>query len=198
MHLSVSKLLKLDERVTRFQKSYRQWDYYEPLCQGCTLGTLIPVKTYLQGVSSAKCRGEQCEDDQGHRQLARIITADRRARMQQITQLLNVYAQQRVRGHIMQNHPLTMWYRSHRPTRVSLLTAYHRAQHLAWVREHPQWSVEMWENVAWTVEKGFTLVRRTFVYEYGTNPMKRWICLDSRVLVKLVRFPPKDCLHDLK
>ncbi|MBJ3215703.1 transposase [Salmonella enterica subsp. enterica serovar Corvallis] len=106
----------------------------------------------------AKCRGQQRVDERGHRWLARIVTADRRATGQEITRQFNAGALKRVSSHTIQNHLLAMVYRNHRPTRVPLLTAHHRAQRLAWAREHRLWTLDMWENVAWTDESRFTLV----------------------------------------
>ncbi|MBJ5491542.1 transposase [Salmonella enterica subsp. enterica serovar Derby] len=106
----------------------------------------------------ANCRGQQRVDERGHRRLARIVTADRRATVQEITRQFNAGALKRVSSHTIQNHLLAMGYRSHRPTRVPQRTAHHRAQRLAWVREHHPWTLDMWKNVAWTDESRFTLV----------------------------------------
>ncbi|MBJ5584656.1 hypothetical protein JGG81_24945 [Salmonella enterica subsp. enterica serovar Typhimurium] len=106
----------------------------------------------------ANCRGQQRVDERDHSRLARIVTADRRATVQEITRQFNAGALKRVSSHTIQNHLLAMGYRSHRPTRVPLLTAHHRAQRLAWAREHRHWTLDMWENVAWTDESRFTLV----------------------------------------
>ncbi|MBJ5542497.1 hypothetical protein JGG58_22845 [Salmonella enterica subsp. enterica serovar London] len=63
--------------------------------------------------------------------------------MQEITLQFNTGALKRVSSHIIQNHLLSMGYRSHRPTTVLLLTAHHSAQRLAWAREHRHWTLDV-------------------------------------------------------
>ncbi|GFS53735.1 transposable element Tc1 transposase [Trichonephila clavipes] len=45
-----------------------------------------------------------------------------------------------------------------RPTRIPLLNARHRAARFAWAREHRDWSVEDWKQVAWSDESRFRLL----------------------------------------
>ncbi|GFT22520.1 HTH_Tnp_Tc3_2 domain-containing protein [Trichonephila clavipes] len=47
---------------------------------------------------------------------------------------------------------------SRRPTRVPLLNARHRVEHLARVRENRDWSVKDWQRVAWSNESRFRLL----------------------------------------
>ncbi|GFV65229.1 HTH_Tnp_Tc3_2 domain-containing protein [Trichonephila clavipes] len=51
-----------------------------------------------------------------------------------------------------------MCFGSRRPTRVPLLNAHRRAVHLAWAREHIDWSVENSKRVAWSDESRFRLL----------------------------------------
>ncbi|GFX34319.1 transposable element Tc1 transposase [Trichonephila clavipes] len=50
-----------------------------------------------------------------------------------------------------------MGFGSHRPTRVPLLNARHRAARLAWAREQRDWSVEEWKRVARSDKPRFQL-----------------------------------------
>ncbi|GFV33701.1 uncharacterized protein TNCV_4568161 [Trichonephila clavipes] len=51
-----------------------------------------------------------------------------------------------------------MGFGSHRPTRVPLFNARHRAARLAWAREHRDWRVEHRKRVAWSDESPFRLL----------------------------------------
>ncbi|GFW83792.1 transposable element Tcb2 transposase [Trichonephila clavipes] len=51
-----------------------------------------------------------------------------------------------------------MGFESRRPTRLPLLNARHRAAHLAWTRDHSDWSAEDWKRVTWREEFGFSLL----------------------------------------
>ncbi|MBJ5636498.1 hypothetical protein JGG87_25010 [Salmonella enterica subsp. enterica serovar Typhimurium] len=148
----------------------------------------------------ANCRGQQRVDERGHRRLARIVTADRPATVQDITRQFNAGALKRVSSHTIQNHLLAMGYRSHRPTRVPLLTAHHRAQRLAWARDHRHWTLDMRKILPGLMSRDSRWYMRMAGYEYGANHMKRWILLASRVLFKLVgvAFSSGDCLRGLK
>ncbi|GBN41337.1 hypothetical protein AVEN_237017-1 [Araneus ventricosus] len=54
---------------------------------------------------------------------------------------------------------INMGFQSLRPTRVPLLTARHKALHLAWARQHYYWTVDNWKHVAWSNESCFQLYR---------------------------------------
>ncbi|GFX14827.1 transposable element Tc1 transposase [Trichonephila clavipes] len=51
-----------------------------------------------------------------------------------------------------------MSFGNHRPTREPLLNDRHWYAHLAWAREHRDWSVEDWKRVAWSDESRFRLL----------------------------------------
>ncbi|GFT89776.1 transposable element Tcb2 transposase [Trichonephila clavipes] len=99
-------------------------------------------------------------------------------------------------------------FRSHRPTRVPLLNARHRAAHLAWTRQHRDWSVEDWKQIAWNDESGFQLLNADgrlriwcesheamdFAYQIGTvqghgGSIMVWGILSWHCLGSLVRVP---------
>ncbi|GFT83243.1 HTH_Tnp_Tc3_2 domain-containing protein [Trichonephila clavipes] len=61
---------------------------------------------------------------------------------------LNDGASRTVSKRTVQRSLHRMGFGSHRPTRISLLNAHHRAARLAWAREHSDWSVEDWKRVA--------------------------------------------------
>ncbi|GFV48954.1 HTH_Tnp_Tc3_2 domain-containing protein [Trichonephila clavipes] len=54
---------------------------------------------------------------------------------------------------------IDMGFRRRRRTRVSLLTARHKALPLAWARRHRHWTVDDWKHVAWSDESHFQLNR---------------------------------------
>ncbi|GBM40606.1 hypothetical protein AVEN_27193-1 [Araneus ventricosus] len=63
---------------------------------------------------------------------------------------------------------------SRRPTRVSLLTARHKALLLSWARQHYHWTVDDWKHVAWSDQSRFQLYRsdaRGTVQYGGASPM---------------------------
>lgn len=111
---------------------------------------LIPVRSNF-------C-GQQRVDEWRHRRLPRIITADRRAIVTQITLQFNTGTQQRVSSYTIQNHVLPIEYRSHRHTKLHLQTAHHRAQSLVLALEHCHWKLEMCKNVVYTYESRSTFL----------------------------------------
>ncbi|GBL98363.1 hypothetical protein AVEN_187707-1 [Araneus ventricosus] len=46
-----------------------------------------------------------------------------------------------------------------RPTRVPLLTAWHKSLLLSWARQHYHWTVDDWKHVIWSDESRFQLYR---------------------------------------
>ncbi|GFV41077.1 transposable element Tcb2 transposase [Trichonephila clavipes] len=70
--------------------------------------------------------------------------------------------------------PRRMGFGNHRPTRVALLNAPHRAAHLARAREHRYWSLEDWKQVAWSDEFRFRILNangRLRIWHQGHEAM---------------------------
>ncbi|GFU80016.1 transposable element Tcb2 transposase [Trichonephila clavipes] len=100
-----------------------------------------------------------------------------------------------------------MYFGSHRPTRIPLLNARHRAARLAGAREHKDWSVEVWKRVAWSDASLFLLNtdRRLKIwgqaheamdpaYQAGTvqgrgGSILVWVCLFVHCFGSLERVP---------
>ncbi|GFT61586.1 HTH_Tnp_Tc3_2 domain-containing protein [Trichonephila clavipes] len=55
----------------------------------------------------------------------------------------------------IQRNIIDMGFRSRRLTRAPLLTARHKALHLALARQHRHWTVDDWKHVAWSDESLF-------------------------------------------
>ncbi len=77
----------------------------------------------------------------------RLVRDDRKATVTQITTRYN---------QVMQNTS-QMGYSSSRPHRVPFLTAKNRKQRLQFTQVHQNWTIEDWNNVAWSDESRFLL-----------------------------------------
>jgi len=64
-----------------------------------------------------------------------------------------------------------MGYNSRRPHRVPLISTTNRKKRLQFARDHHNWKVEDWKNVAWSDESQFLLKHS----EFGVNRMRTWI-----------------------
>ncbi|GFU58178.1 HTH_Tnp_Tc3_2 domain-containing protein [Trichonephila clavipes] len=74
-----------------------------------------------------------------------IVRHQRSQTLAQITTQLNDGASCTVSKLTAQSSLHRMGFGSRRPTRIPLLSARHRAELLAWAREHSDWSVEDWK-----------------------------------------------------
>ncbi|GFW43911.1 transposable element Tcb2 transposase [Trichonephila clavipes] len=68
-----------------------------------------------------------------------------------------------------------MGFVSHQPTRVFLLNTFHRVTHLAWAREHRDWSVEDWKQVSWSDEFRIRLLNAEGVLNICRHVHEAWI-----------------------
>ncbi|GFX56420.1 HTH_Tnp_Tc3_2 domain-containing protein [Trichonephila clavipes] len=93
----------------------------------------------------ANCKGQLALTVYGGRRPRRIIVSQRSKTLAQITTQLNDGASRIVSKRTVQRSLHRMDFRNHRPTRVPLLNARHRAAHLAWAREHRYWIGEHWK-----------------------------------------------------
>ncbi|GFT37945.1 HTH_Tnp_Tc3_2 domain-containing protein [Trichonephila clavipes] len=91
-------------------------------------------------------------------QLRRNVCNQRSQKLAQNITQLNDGASRTVSKRTVKRSLHGMGFVSRRPTRVPLLNARHRAESLAWSREHRDWSVEDWKRVAWNDESRFRLL----------------------------------------
>ncbi|GFU13830.1 hypothetical protein TNCV_940211 [Trichonephila clavipes] len=79
-----------------------------------------------------------------------------------------------------------MGFWSHRPSRVPLLTAQHKALRLAWARQYRHWTADDWKHVAWSKQPRSQLIELMDEYGYGANLMNPWTLHVNNGLIKLV------------
>uniref|UniRef100_A0AAY5JZ80 Transposase Tc1-like domain-containing protein n=1 Tax=Esox lucius TaxID=8010 RepID=A0AAY5JZ80_ESOLU len=94
--------------------------------------------------------GRKClVDARGQRRMGRLIQADRRATLTEITTCYNRGMQQSIcEGTTLRR----MGNNSRRPHRVPLISTTNRKKRLQFARAHQNWTVEDWKNVAWSDE----------------------------------------------
>ncbi|GFW01891.1 HTH_Tnp_Tc3_2 domain-containing protein [Trichonephila clavipes] len=113
--------------------------------------------------------------ERDERRLRCIVRSQRSKTLAQITTQLNDGANRTVSKPTVQRSLHRMCFGSRLPTRVALLNARHRAERLAWAREHRDWSVENWKQEAWSDESRSDYLTPTRGSEYGVKCMKQWI-----------------------
>ncbi|GFX40911.1 HTH_Tnp_Tc3_2 domain-containing protein [Trichonephila clavipes] len=94
----------------------------------------------------------------GERRLRCIVHSQQGQTLAQITTQMKNGASFTVNKRTMQGSLHRISFRGRHPTRVPLLNARHRTAHLAWIREHRNWSVEDWKRVACSDESRFRLL----------------------------------------
>ncbi|GFX70193.1 HTH_Tnp_Tc3_2 domain-containing protein [Trichonephila clavipes] len=78
----------------------------------------------------------------GQRRLTRIVKLDRRATLPQIATDFNAGSSTSVIVGTIQRNIIDMGFRNRRLTRLSLLTARHKALRLSWACQHRHWTVD--------------------------------------------------------
>ncbi|GFW20783.1 HTH_Tnp_Tc3_2 domain-containing protein [Trichonephila clavipes] len=111
----------------------------------------------LKTSDRANCKGQLALKVRGKRCVRCIVRSQRGQTLALITNQLNDSASRTDSKRTAQRSLLLMGFGSHRPSRVPLLNACHRAAHLVWAREH-ETSVEDWKRVAWSYESRFQLL----------------------------------------
>ncbi|KAG1931641.1 hypothetical protein F2P79_021521 [Pimephales promelas] len=94
--------------------------------------------------------GRKCLDARGQRRMARLVRADRRATVTQITTRYNQGGQKSISERTVRRTLRQMGYSSRRPHRVPLLSAKNRKLRLQFAQAHRNWTIEDWKNVAWS------------------------------------------------
>ncbi|GFU05192.1 transposable element Tcb2 transposase [Trichonephila clavipes] len=85
----------------------------------------------------------------------------------------------------IQRSIIDMGFRSCRPTRVPLLTARHKALHLAWSRHYLHWTVDDWKHVAWSDESRFQLNRADGRERVWRQPHESMDCTSQQGTVQV-------------
>jgi len=102
--------------------------------------------------------GHKClVDARGQRRMARLVPADRKATVTQISTRYNRAMQKSISEHTTRPTLRRMGYSSRRPHRVPLLSAKNRKLRLQFTQAHQNWTIEDWRNVAWSDESPFLL-----------------------------------------
>ncbi|XDV42643.1 hypothetical protein PO909_011266 [Leuciscus waleckii] len=102
--------------------------------------------------------GRKClVDARGQRRMGRLIQADRRATLTEITTRYNRGMQQSICEATTRTTLRRMGYNSRRPHRVPLISTTNWKKRLQFARAHQNWTVEDWKNVAWSDESRFLL-----------------------------------------
>ncbi|KAG1959057.1 hypothetical protein F2P79_006926 [Pimephales promelas] len=102
--------------------------------------------------------GRKClVDARGQRRMARLVRADRRATVTQITTRYNQGGQKSISERTVRRTLRQMGYSSRRPHRVPVLSAKNRKLRLQFAQAHRNWTIEDWKNVAWSDESRFLL-----------------------------------------
>lgn len=92
-------------------------------------------------------------DARGQRRMDRLIQADGRATLTEITTHYNREMQQS----IYEDTTRTTFYNTRRPHQVPLISTTNRKKRLQFAQAHLNWTVEDWKNVAWSDESRFLL-----------------------------------------
>uniref|UniRef100_A0A3P8V2Z1 Transposase Tc1-like domain-containing protein n=1 Tax=Cynoglossus semilaevis TaxID=244447 RepID=A0A3P8V2Z1_CYNSE len=102
--------------------------------------------------------GRKClVDARGQRRMARLVRADRKATVTQITTRYNQGRQKSISERTVRPTLRQMGYSSRRPHRVPLLSAKNRKLRLQFAQAHRNWTIEDWKNVAWSDQSRFLL-----------------------------------------
>jgi len=125
-------------------------------------------------------------DARGQRRMGRLIQADRKATLTEITTRYNRGIQQSICEATTHTTLRQMGYSSRRPHLVPLIYTTNRKKRLQFARAHHNWTVEDWKNVAWSDESQFLLTHSDEESEIGVNRMRTWIHQALLPLCRLV------------
>ncbi len=89
--------------------------------------------------------------------MGRLVRDDRKATVTQITTYYNQGMQNTISECTTRRTLKKMGYSSRRPHRVPPLSAKNRKRRLQFAQAHQNWTIEYWENVAWSDESRFLL-----------------------------------------
>ncbi|GBO39366.1 hypothetical protein AVEN_69439-1 [Araneus ventricosus] len=106
----------------------------------------------------ANCKGHLALNERGVRWLIHIVRSQRSQTLAQITTQLDQGASRTTSKQTIQRSLHGVCFGSRRLARVPLLNTHHRAARLDWAREHREWTLEDWEQVAWSDESRLGLL----------------------------------------
>lgn len=107
-------------------------------------------------------------DARGQRRMDRLIQADGRATLTEITTHYNREMQQS----IYEDTTRTTFYNTRRPHQVPLISTTNRKKRLQFAQAHLNWTVEDWKNVAWSDESISVGDIQMVESEFGVNRMR--------------------------
>ncbi|XDV36000.1 hypothetical protein PO909_005854 [Leuciscus waleckii] len=118
-------------------------------------------KEWCEKVKTSSLRqscGRKClVDARGQMRMGRLIQADRRATLTEITTRYHRGMQQSICEATTRTTLRRMGYNSRKAHRVPLISTTNRKKRLQFARAHQNWTVEDWKNVAWSDESRFLL-----------------------------------------
>ena len=118
---------------TNISRVYREWSEKEKIS------------------SERQFCGRKClVDARGQRRMARLVRADRKATVTQITTRYNRGMQKSISECTTRRTLRRLDYSSRRPHRVPLLSAKNRKLRLQFAQAHQNWTIEDWKKVAWS------------------------------------------------
>ena len=107
--------------------------------------------------------------------MARLVPADRKATVTQISTRYNRALQKSISEHTTRPTLRRMGYSSRRAHRVPLLSAKNRKLRLQFTQTHQNWTIEDWRNVAALMSLHFCCHNGIVWSEVGVKNMKAWI-----------------------
>ena len=120
--------------------------------------------------------GRKClVDARGQRRMARLVRADRKATVTQITTRYNQGRQKSISERTVRRTLRQMGYSSRRPRRVPLLSAKNRKLRLQFAQGQRNWTIEDCKKLPGLMSLDFCCDIRMVGSEFGVNNMKAWI-----------------------
>ena len=132
-----------------FHNLLSYWDFHAQPFLGFTKNGLKKEK---HPVCCSPGGRKRLVDASGQSRMGRLIPADRRSTLTQITTRYNRGMQQSICEATTRTTLRRMGYTSRRPHRVPLISTKNRKMRLQFAQAHQNWTVEDCKNVAWSDE----------------------------------------------